>query len=67
MLEQRGLPRVLWIEAEFEDELRQAELRFVRHLLGEIASGTIDGIEMWQGWHDGVPVPEFTLASGGSK
>jgi DNA-binding PadR family transcriptional regulator len=64
MLEQRGLPRVLWVEAEFEDELRQTELRFVRRLLEEIAAGTIDGIELWQGWHDGVPVPEYALAGG---
>ncbi len=67
MLEQRGLPRVLWVEAEFEDELRRTELRFVRRLLEEITSGTIDGIEIWQAWHDGVPLPEFALASGGAE
>ncbi len=67
VLEQRGLPRILWVEAEFEDELRQAELRFVRRLLGEIVAGTIDGIELWRGWHDGVPVSEFEFASGGSE
>jgi DNA-binding PadR family transcriptional regulator len=64
MLEQRGLPRVLWVEAEFEDELRQTELRFVRRLLEEITAGTIDGIDIWQGWHDGLPVPEFAFAGG---
>ena len=62
MLEQRGLPRILWVEAEFEDELRQTELRFVRRLLEEITAGTIGGFEIWQGWHDGVPVPEFALS-----
>jgi DNA-binding PadR family transcriptional regulator len=67
MLEQRGLPRVLWVEAEFEDELRRTELRFVRRLLEEITSGTIDGIEIWQAWHDGVPLPEFALAGGGGE
>ena len=67
MLEQRGLPRVLWIEAEFEDELRQTELRFVRGLVEEITAGTIDGIDIWQGWHDGVPVPEFAPAGGGPQ
>ena len=67
LLEQRGLPRVLWVEAEFEDELRQTELRFVRRLIGEIAAGTIDGIELWRGWHDGVPVSVFEFASGGSE
>ncbi len=64
MLQQRGLPRLLWVEAEFEDELRQTELRFVRRLLEEIIAGTIDGIEIWQGWHDGRPVPEFAMANG---
>jgi hypothetical protein len=67
MLEQRGLPRVLWVEAEFEAELRRTELRFVRRLLEEITSGTIDGIEIWQAWHDGVPLPEFALAGGGAQ
>jgi DNA-binding PadR family transcriptional regulator len=64
MLEQRGLPRLLWVEAQFEDELRQTELRFVRRLLAEIADGTIDGFDIWQAWHDGSPVPEFALAGG---
>jgi DNA-binding PadR family transcriptional regulator len=67
VLEQRGLPRVLWVEAEFEDELRQTELGFVRRLIAEITAGTIDGIELWQGWHDGVPVSAFEFASGGSE
>jgi len=67
MLAERGLPRVLWVEVEFEDELRQTELRFVRRLLGEIADGTIDGLDIWQAWHDGSPTPEFALAGGSAK
>ena len=66
LLERRGLPRVLWVEAEFEDDLRRTELRFVRRLIKDIAAETIDGIELWHGWHDGVPISEFEFASGGS-
>jgi DNA-binding PadR family transcriptional regulator len=67
MLAQRGLPRMLWVEVEFEDELRQSELRFVRRLLAEIKDGTIEGLDIWQAWHDGSPVPEFALAGGGTE
>jgi DNA-binding PadR family transcriptional regulator len=66
-LERRGLPRILWVEAEFEDELRQTELRFVRRLLEEITAETIEGLEVWQGWHEGVAVPEFALAVEGPE
>ena len=51
----------------YADELRQTELRFVRRLLGEIADGTIDGLDIWQAWHDGSPTPEFALAGGSAK
>jgi DNA-binding PadR family transcriptional regulator len=51
--EQRGLPRVLWIEAEYEDDRRHAELAFVRRLLDEIASDTLDGLEWWRAIHSG--------------
>ncbi|HUB76235.1 MAG TPA: PadR family transcriptional regulator, partial [Solirubrobacteraceae bacterium] len=68
MLEQRGLPEVLWIEAEFAVELRRAELGFVRRLIDRVAGAAIGGFELWQGWHDGTAaVPDFALSSGGRE
>jgi DNA-binding PadR family transcriptional regulator len=59
MLEERGLPRLLLVESEFENELRAAELAFVRRLLDDISSGSLDGYDWWQAIHrgDGSPVP----------
>jgi DNA-binding PadR family transcriptional regulator len=59
MLEERGLPRLLLVESEFENELRAAELAFVRRLLDDISSGSLDGYDWWRAIHsgDGAPVP----------
>lgn len=51
-----GLPRLFSVEVEYRQALREAELRFVRRLLGEIADGTLDGLEDWRRFHaDGPP------------
>jgi DNA-binding PadR family transcriptional regulator len=54
MVEQRGVPRLLWIEVEYEDERRQAELSFIRRLLADIASGSLGGLEWWRSIHSGT-------------
>jgi DNA-binding PadR family transcriptional regulator len=50
---QHGLPRLLWVEVEFESELRASELEFVRTLAAEISAGSLDGLEWWQAIHAG--------------
>jgi DNA-binding PadR family transcriptional regulator len=48
---ERKLPRLFWIEAEYAWRLKEAELEWVRGLAQEIASGTLQGVEMWRAWH----------------
>lgn len=52
LVEKSGLPRLLWVEAEFAMALRQAELHFVRRLVADIAGGQLDGLAWWQDIHD---------------
>jgi DNA-binding PadR family transcriptional regulator len=54
LVQKHGLPRVVWVEAEFAMVLREAELEYVRGLVRDIESGALDGIEWWQAIHDGT-------------
>jgi DNA-binding PadR family transcriptional regulator len=54
LAQQHGLPRLLWVEAEFGGELRASELEFVRRLAAEISAGSLDGIEWWRAIHSGA-------------
>lgn len=47
-----GLPRVLWVEGEFAETLRQAELEYVHRLAGDIRNGSLEGEAWWRGLHD---------------
>jgi DNA-binding PadR family transcriptional regulator len=48
-----GLPRLFELESEFEEQVLEAELRFVRRLVADIVSGSLDGLEMWRGFFAG--------------
>jgi DNA-binding PadR family transcriptional regulator len=48
---EQGLPRLFLIESEHELILREAELRWVRGLVGEIRAGTLGGMAEWEGFH----------------
>ena len=48
----RGLPRLLWIEGEFHAALVQAEFEFVEQLAADIRSGTLEGLEWWRQAHE---------------
>lgn len=41
------LPRLLWIEHDYEVSQQEAELAFVRRLIAEIKNGELDGLELW--------------------
>jgi DNA-binding PadR family transcriptional regulator len=43
-----GLPRLFALEGEYEAALLQAELDFVRKLVDEIESGSLDGLQLWR-------------------
>jgi len=47
----QGVPRLFWIEAEFRNLQREAELSYVRKLAREISSGALDGVEWWRDVH----------------
>ena len=49
--ERLGLPRLFLIESEHELVLREAELGWVRGLVGEIRAGTLGGIGGWRSFH----------------
>jgi DNA-binding PadR family transcriptional regulator len=44
---QQGLKRVFLIESEYLLAMREAELAWVRRLIEEITSGTLDGVTEW--------------------
>lgn len=52
-----GLPRLFWVEAEYDVVLREAELSYVRQLIADITSGALDGLEWWRQIHDGSDEP----------
>jgi DNA-binding PadR family transcriptional regulator len=46
--ERGGLPRLFELEAEFQLHIMQAELEWVRALIKDIATDSLDGIAMWR-------------------
>jgi DNA-binding PadR family transcriptional regulator len=62
-----GLPRLFWVEAEFDMVLREAELGYVRQLAADIESGALDGAGWWREIHerpDDEPPPTPPLRGG---
>ena len=54
------LPRVLLVEAEYQLAMRVAQADWLRGLLGELAAGTISGMDTWRHIHEtGEIPPEF--------
>ncbi len=53
LVQERGLPRLLWVEGEYAGRMRQAELDFVRELIADVESGSLGGIEWWRTVHSG--------------
>jgi DNA-binding PadR family transcriptional regulator len=46
------VPRLFWIEEEYRDALRTAELSYIRQLLNDIDQHSLEGIDWWQQIHD---------------
>jgi DNA-binding PadR family transcriptional regulator len=53
LVERRGLPRLLLVEAEYALRIREAELAYVKQLIADIASGELGGLEWWRTIHAG--------------
>ncbi len=52
-----GLPRLFWVEGEYEAVLREAELGYLRRLIADIESGALDGIGWWREMHERADEP----------
>ena len=59
LIEKQRLPRLFWVEDEFRTVLREAELGYVRQLIGEIESGNLDGLEWWRAIHSTSSPPDW--------
>ena len=46
------VPRLFWIEEEYRDALRTAELTYIRQLLNDIDNGHLEGTDWWHQIHD---------------
>ena len=53
-----GLPRLVELEAEYEERMVEAELHFVNGLVKDIESGDLEGLDMWRTFHDPDRTPE---------
>jgi DNA-binding PadR family transcriptional regulator len=49
--EEIGLPRLFGLEGEYEEQQLESELHFVEALVKDIASGELEGIDMWKHFH----------------
>jgi hypothetical protein len=52
-VEQLNLPRLFLVEAEYELMLRDAELGWVRGIVGEIETGKLGSLSEWRSFHSG--------------
>jgi DNA-binding PadR family transcriptional regulator len=64
LAQKQGLPRLVWVEAEYEQVLREAELGYVRALTRDIESGALEGVDWWLALHadrdEPVSLPPLT-------
>ncbi len=60
LLEKAQLPRLFWVEGEFRTTLRQSELSFVRRLITDIESGSLEGLDYWRAIHANPDEPDWT-------
>jgi hypothetical protein len=52
LVAKRGLPRVLWVEHQYEMRLVEAEYEFVAELVGDIETGELEGVDFWRQVHE---------------
>jgi DNA-binding PadR family transcriptional regulator len=68
LAEKSGLPRLVWVEHDFESVLRVAELGYVHALIRDIESGALEGMQWWRQIHEraddvpSLPPPHFSDA-----
>jgi DNA-binding PadR family transcriptional regulator len=52
LVQKLGLPRLFWVEEEYRDRIRTAEIEYVRSLVRDIESGELEGGEWWRRGHE---------------
>jgi DNA-binding PadR family transcriptional regulator len=52
LVQKLGLPRLFWVEEEYRDRIRTAEIEYVRSLVRDIESGDLEGSEWWRRGHE---------------
>lgn len=50
-LQKQGLPRLFWIDDEYRERIRAAEIEYVTSLIHDIEGGTLDGADWWRQSH----------------
>jgi DNA-binding PadR family transcriptional regulator len=58
-VEKHGIPRLFWIDGEFAEMLREAELDYVRRLISDIETGALDGVQWWREVHARADEPPW--------
>ncbi|MFF5207059.1 PadR family transcriptional regulator [Streptosporangium sp. NPDC000396] len=53
----REVPRLFLVESEYDLAIREAEVAWIRSLLGELTSGSFPDLEAWRAWHETGQVP----------
>jgi len=53
-VEAAGLPRLFTIEDEYVEALQEAELEWVQRLVKDIEGGSLEGVDEWRYWHEGL-------------
>jgi DNA-binding PadR family transcriptional regulator len=56
-----GLPRLLLIEGEYHLAMAQAELGWVRGLVGDMEAGTLEGQDGWRHVYETGEAPDWTI------
>ena len=51
LVEKQRVPRLFWVEEEYRTVIREAELGYIRRLIGEIENGTLEGVKWWHAIH----------------
>jgi DNA-binding PadR family transcriptional regulator len=61
-VEKAGLPRLFWVEDEFRNMLRETELTYIRRLIADIESGSLEGLDWWRAVHETIGDPQLAPA-----
>ena len=51
LLGNADVPRLFWVEEEYRESLRKAELKYVRRLIADIDDGSLEGLSWWADLH----------------